>query len=172
MLNVQERRIEAPAERLAELLAELATPRDRLWPSPAWPRLRLDAGLAPGSRGGHGPIRYSVVEHEPGRRIRFAFDPRRGLTGHHELLVTAEGPDRCRLVHTLAGRCRGRMLLLWPLVVRWLHEALVHDLFDNAESAATGRLPARPARWSAWVRLLRRARGLPAVRRGGSAPAG
>ena len=165
MLNIQERRIGAPAERRGELMADLAGPRDRLWPATAWPALRLDAGLAPGSRGGHDRIRYSVAEYEPGRRLRFAFDPRPGLVGYHELLITAEGPDRCRLVHTVAGRCRGRMLVLWPLVIRWLHEALVQDLFDNAEAAATGRPPAHPARWSPWVRLLRRVRGLPPVRR-------
>ncbi|PPK97400.1 hypothetical protein CLV92_104221 [Kineococcus xinjiangensis] len=171
MRNIQERRIHAPAQRLGELMAELATPDDRVWPSPAWPRLRLDAGLTPGSRGGHGPIRYHVAEYEPGRRLRFAFDPRIGLDGHHELLIVPEGPHRCRLVHTVAGRCGGAMVLLWPLVIRWLHEALVQDLFDNAELAATGRPPTSPARWSARVRLLRRARGLPATRSRSATPA-
>ncbi|MEV7907606.1 hypothetical protein AB0P04_38905, partial [Streptomyces anulatus] len=62
----------------------------------------------------------------------------------------------------IVGTVEGRMAVLWPLVIRWMHEALVHDLFDNAERAATGRMSRRPARWSLWVRLLRRLRKFPA----------
>ncbi|MEV7013389.1 SRPBCC family protein [Streptosporangium sp. NPDC051022] len=156
MRNIQQRLIDAPAGRLGALLDRAATADDRLWPVPAWPPLVLDAGLTPGSRGGHGPIRYSVCEYEPGRRARFLFDQATGLDGHHEFLITAQGPDHCRLTHTITCTVRGRMRILWPLAIRWLHEALIHDLFDNAERAATGRLSRRPARWSPWVRLLRR----------------
>jgi hypothetical protein len=53
------------------------------------------------------------------------------------------------------------MVLLWPLAVRWAHDALVEDAFDRAEtSLAVG--PAAPSSWSPWVRLLRAA--LPAAR--------
>ncbi|GIH74459.1 SRPBCC family protein [Planobispora longispora] len=158
MRNIQERTIDASAETLGALLDRVATADDRLWPAPAWPRLVLDSGLAPGSRGGHGPIRYSVSAYEPGRRVRFLFDPALGLDGHHEFTVTAEGPERCRLTHTIDGALRGRMRIMWPLAIRWLHEALMQDLFDNAERAATGTLSRRPARRSSWVRLLRRVR--------------
>jgi hypothetical protein len=164
MQNIQHRLIDAPAEKLGTLLDQMATPDDRVWPAPAWSRLVLDAGLTPGSRGGHGLIRYSVAEYEPGRRIRFSFEPGLGLDGYHELLITTEGPNRCRLAHTIAATVEGRMRLLWPLMIRWMHEALLQDLLDNAEHAATGRLRGQRSRWSLWVRLLRRARGFPAVR--------
>ncbi|MFF0574984.1 SRPBCC family protein [Streptosporangium saharense] len=157
MRNVQQRSIDASADEIGALLERVVTADAHLWPAPAWPPLVLDAGLAPGSKGGHGPIRYSVSEREPGRRLRFVFDPALGLDGHHEFLVVAEGPDRCRLTHTILGTARGRMRVLWPLVIRWLHEALVHDLFDNIERAATARVN-HPNRWSPWVRLLRRLR--------------
>jgi hypothetical protein len=49
-----------------------------------------------------------------------------------------------------------RMRWAWPLMVRWLHEALVQDLFDNAERRVTGTLAGRRARWSPWVRAMRR----------------
>jgi hypothetical protein len=40
--------------------------------------------------------------------------------------------------------------------VRWLHDALIEDALDRAETATAGRpVPAR--RWSPWVRLLRAA---------------
>ncbi len=129
---------------------------DGIWPARAWAPLILDDGLVPGSRGGHDVIRYSVVEYEPGRRVRFSFEPGVGLVGHHELRVESGGPGRSRLTHTIAGTLEGRMTVLWPLAVRWLHEALLQDLLDNAERAATGRLEANAARWSVWVRVLRR----------------
>lgn len=163
MRNIHQRSIAAPAEELGALLDALATPDDRIWPAPAWPRLVLDAGLTPGSRGGHGPIRYHVSAYEPGRRARFEFAPGVGLDGYHELRITPEGPDACTLTHTLTGTLQGRMRLLWPLAIRWFHDALLEDLLDNAERAAAGRLSGRPARWSPWVRLLRRVRGMRAA---------
>ncbi|MDJ0342589.1 SRPBCC family protein [Streptomyces sp. H10-C2] len=154
MQNIQRRAIDAPAADVGALLDLLSTPQDQIWPAPAWSPLHLDAGLAVGSRGGHGRIRYAVTEYESGRRVRFTFAPGLGLSGYHEFLVVPDGPQRCRIVHTAAGRVEGRMRLVWPLVIRWLHEALLHDMFDNIERVATGRSP-RPARWSPWVRLLR-----------------
>ncbi|WP_328681820.1 SRPBCC family protein [Streptomyces sp. NBC_00322] len=154
MQNIHRRTVDAPAADVGALLDQLGTPHDRIWPIPAWSPLRLDAGLAFGSRGGHGRIRYSVAEYEPGRRVRFTFAPGLGINGYHEFLVTPDGPMRCQISHTLAGRTYGRMGLMWPLVIRWLHEALLHDAFDNIQRAATNHLP-HPARWSIWVRLLR-----------------
>jgi len=152
--NIQRRTIDAPAADVGALLALLSTPQDRIWPVPAWWPLHLDAGLAVGSSGGHGSIRYSVSEYEPGRRARFTFTPGLGLIGYHEFLVVPDGPQRCQVVHTAEGRLEGGMRLLWPLAIRWLHEAMLHDLFDNIQRVATGR-PTQPARWSPWVRLLR-----------------
>lgn len=161
MQNIQHRVIKAPADALGVLLDRFASPDDLLWPSPAWFPVILDSGLALGSHGGHGPIRYHVSSYEPGRRVRFEFEPGMGLDGYHELAITEEGPDRCRLTHTISAGLSGRMVLLWPLVIRWLHEALLQDLLDNAEVAVTGRLARPRARWSWWVRLLRSGKGLP-----------
>lgn len=47
----------------------------------------------------------------------------------------------------------GRRVLLWPTVVRRLHDALVEDLLDNAERATTGHVD-HPAVWSRSVRVL------------------
>ncbi|MER5729442.1 SRPBCC family protein [Streptomyces sp. NPDC002138] len=158
MHNIQERTIDASATEVGALLDLLGGPRDRVWPAQDWPRLVLDAGLAVGSRGGHGRIGYAVTAYEPGRRVRFAFAPGLGMHGYHEFLITPDGPERCRITHTAEGRMEGRMRLMWPLVIRWLHEALLHDAFDNVQRATTGRLP-HPARWSLRVRVLRRALG-------------
>jgi hypothetical protein len=116
--------------------------------------MRMPAPLAVGVSGGHGPVRYRVVEHEPGRRVRFEFHPGFG-DGHHEMSVSQAGPGRVVLRHELVVAPRGVMRLAWPLAVRWLHDAVLEDLLDNAERELTGQV-ATPARWSWWVRVLRR----------------
>lgn len=126
-----------------------------MWPSHAWPPLVLRDGLAPGSGGGHGPMRYAVTGHEPGRRITFAFDPAAGLVGRHEFRISPHGDGHTLVVHTIEARKTGRMRLLWPLALRWFHEALVHDLFDNLERAVVGSLAGPPSRWPRRVVLLR-----------------
>jgi hypothetical protein len=83
--------------------------------------------------------------------------------GHHEFTVRPLTPTTSRLTHELVLRPSARMRPAWPLAVRWLHEALLRDLLDNAELAATGKLERR-ARWSPWVRFLR-ARAMPSPHR-------
>ncbi|WP_158843020.1 SRPBCC family protein [Saccharothrix deserti] len=122
-----------------------------LWPSDRWPALVLDRPLGVGADGGHGFVRYHCTHYVPGQRVEFAFSPGLDVVGTHVLEAVPGG-----LRHTLAGRPRGLMRLWWPLAVRWLHDALIEDLLDNAARAA-GHPPVHPARWSAWVRLLRAA---------------
>lgn len=158
VFDAHERVLRAPEEVVGRLLDRLGDRDDPIWPSDRWPKLELDRGLEVGARGGHGPIRYHVVEYERGRRVRFRFTSPVGFMGHHEFLVerAAEvGPDAVRLRHVLTMTPVDNARLTWPLVWKPLHDALMEDALDRAESAATGRpLPPRP--WSAWVRLLRR----------------
>jgi hypothetical protein len=155
MRNVQTRIIHAPASTIGPLLDRIASDDDPIWPAPAWPPIRLDNGLRPGSRGGHGPIRYSVVAYEPGRLIRFAFEPVMRMSGHHELRVEPVDADRTRVVHLLAGTPGLASRLRWMVAIRWMHEALLRDLLDNVERAATGAAPPH-RRWNPWVRAMRR----------------
>ncbi len=154
--NVHERRIPVPADRLGALLDGLAGPQDRLWPAPAWPRIAFDRALGVGAHGGHGPIRYRVTGYRPGREVECAFEPQMGVSGTHTFSVEPAGEDAAVLRHVIELRSfRRGWRLRWALAVRWLHDALLEDLLDRAE-VLVGTGPARPARWSAWVRLLRR----------------
>lgn len=153
MRNVHTRVVAAPAATVGALLDRLGGPRDVLWPAPVWPPLLLDRPLAVGADGGHGEIRYVVSAYEPGRRVEFRFHPAIGLDGFHALEVEPVDDGHCLIRHVLLGRSHGRMRLLIPLAVRWLHDALIEDLLDNAERAVTGTV-ACPYRHSAWVRLL------------------
>jgi hypothetical protein len=163
MLNIHERTIEAPAEQVGHLLADLGGEFDRLWPSPDWVTMRLDRPLAVGADGGHGPIRYRASAYEPGTRGRFEFHRRTGAVGYHEFTVESLGPNRCRMRHVLNVQLHGRMRLLMPLAIRSMHDAVLEDLLDNAEFATTGRVRS-PAAWSPWVRVCRNVTGRTAVR--------
>lgn len=154
MINLHERVLAAPADTVGPLLDRLAGPADVLWPALAWPPIRLDRPLAVGADGGHGRIRYMVTGYEPGRRVEFRFHPAMGLDGCHSFEIEPVDGDSCVLRHLVVARPKGRMRVLVPLVVRWLHDALLEDLLDNAERAATGTV-IRPYRYTPWVRLLR-----------------
>lgn len=161
--NVHVREFDVPASEAGALLDTLGGPADALWPGPQWGAMELDRPLRVGSGGGHGPIRYHVTGYEPGRRLECTLDPGQGLHGTHTFTVEPVGPHRCRLRHEIDGRAEGVMRLGWPLAVRWFHDAVLEDLLDRAESTL-GAGPARPARWSPWVRALRVARIRPRVR--------
>ncbi|MBO0841230.1 MAG: SRPBCC family protein [Sciscionella sp.] len=153
--NVHQREYPVGTEELGELLDSLASKEDRLWPK-RWPPMRFDRELAAGAIGGHGPIRYSVLEYTPGRHITFGFDPKRGLLGTHVLhVLPGSTPDTSVLRHTLIGQPTGYARWRWRLVIRWLHDALLEDLLDRA-ATELGHPPTKPAHWSPWVRLCRR----------------
>ncbi|MFE5328147.1 SRPBCC family protein [Embleya sp. NPDC056575] len=154
VLNVHERRIQAPCEQVGALIDRLASADDPLWPGRSWPRMVLDRGLCVGSRGGHGPIRYSVEAYVPGQWVRFRFSAPRGFDGTHEFVVQPAEPGGTVIRHVIAMRLHGSARLSWPLVFRRLHDALVEDCLDRAESAFEPAGGGRAER-STYVRLLR-----------------
>jgi hypothetical protein len=152
--NTHERRLDASPDAAGALLDALASDGDRLWPHDSWPAMRLDRPLGVGATGGHGPVRYTVEEYDPGRRVRLRFLAPRGFDGFHEFTVRPDPSGGTVLAHLLAMRAHGPARASWPLVFRPLHDALLEDALDRAERALTGGVRA-PARWSRRVRLLR-----------------
>lgn len=157
ILNVHERTLPAPIAAVGALLDRLASADDGLWPHEKWIPMRLDRALAVGARGGHGPVRYRVAEHVRGRRVVFEFEPTGlvgGLRGQHRFEAgTVDGGALLR--HVIEGEASPGTALKWLLFVRALHDALIEDAFDKVELGLTGAVRA-PARWSPWVRFLRR----------------
>jgi hypothetical protein len=70
----------------------------------------------------HGPLKYTVVEYEPGRRLRFRFDPAIGIGGYHELIVEPRGDDKSVLRHVGSARLTrpdaARVALEHPVAAR------------------------------------------------------
>jgi hypothetical protein len=152
--NVHERVLDAPAEAVGPLLDRVGGPHDVLWPSPEWSPMRLEGPPAVGTAGGHGSLRYRVTTYQPGRRIVFTLDPGQDLSGWHGFEIVPRGPERALLRHVVAGRARGGMRLLWPCLVRPVHDGIVEQILDRAETAL-GAGPARSTRLSVIARLAR-----------------
>ncbi len=151
--NVHFRNFRAPAAEVGALIDTLASANDLLWPREAWPAMAFDRPLGVEADGGHGPVRYSVVQYQPGRSIVFRFKAPAGFDGTHRFDVLP-APEGCELRHTLEMDARGTAVLSWPLVFRGLHDALVEDAMAKAQ-AMVGEEPTIVP-WPAPVRLLRR----------------
>jgi hypothetical protein len=157
--NAHERIVTAPFAQVAELLDGLGTDGDRLWPGDRWPPMVLDRGPEPGSAGGHDRVRYSVETAElsgPVRSVAFRFAPQTELVGTHWFAVEDLGDGRVQLRHVIDAQPIRWMRIGWPLVVRWLHDALIEDAFDGAEAVLAGE-PVQRRRLSPWVRAMRSA---------------
>ncbi|TJZ54435.1 DUF2867 domain-containing protein [Streptomyces piniterrae] len=151
--DVHTRTIPASADIVGALIDRLGDDDDPLFPTPAWAPMRFDRPLGVGADGGHGPVRYRVGAHEPGRHLRFDFTD--GQTGFHSITVVPLGPDSCRIEHVLESGLRGMERLLWHLAIRAVHATVVEEVFDNVERVVTGRVR-EPVRWSPRVRLFNR----------------
>lgn len=157
--NVHLRTLPVPADVAGALLDRVAEPGNPVWPAPDWPALVLDRPLADGADGGHGRNRYTCTNYQPGRRVEFTFGPESPFVGTHAFDVLKSGSNACVLRHAVIATPRDlRGRLQWSLIIRWSHDAMIEDLLDRM-AVAVGHPPVRPARWSPYVRLLRRALG-------------
>ncbi len=152
--NVHERVLNVPLDEAAPLIDQLGQPDDLMFPTPEWPPMILDGPLEVGAHGGHGPMRYSVSRYEPGQLAEFATDPGIGIVGTHAFSLEKLDDGRTLLRHTVQGELDGSMRVVWPVALRWIHDAMVEDILDQAERS-TGHQPRKRQGWSPWVRALR-----------------
>jgi hypothetical protein len=156
IFNRHEIEIAAGEAEVGKLIDTLSSANDLLWPHFRWPRMRFNKPLQVGARGGHGPIGYWIEEYEPNKHIIFRFDNThwlsRGIEGYHTLFIK-RGESGTTLVHEIVGTIRGRALLLWPLVVRPLHDSLVEDALARVAQHFDSTYPF-PPELPLWVRFL------------------
>ncbi|MFC4223505.1 SRPBCC family protein [Lysinibacter cavernae] len=151
--DIHSRRFASNPAAVGGQLETLSQPDDDFWVTDLVPPMVLDNGLQPGSVGGHGAVRYSVIEHEPGRSVVFRFDQRTGLRGTHRFVIEQDGDDII-VRHELEAELSGAMRLLWKPLVLPIHSGVIEDIFDHLERSA-GHEPNRqhptraPMRWIA-----------------------
>lgn len=153
--NVHSRDYRTTGDRLGAILDSLSTADDMLWPVGDWPPVVLSDGLDVGSEGGHGPVRYTVEQYEPGAAVRFRFTGPRGFNGTHSFEVEPAGEDRWRLTHRIEMKVGWPATISWPLAFRPMHDALMEDALDKVATALdSSAYEGRP--WSAWVKFIRK----------------
>jgi hypothetical protein len=152
--NVHRRYYRADLPAAGALIDGLASEHDKLWPRDRWPAMHFDRPLGVGAAGGHGPIRYRVEEYQPGRYIRFRFTAPRGFIGTHAFHVREDKWGLVQWRHEIDMRLEGWAKVYWLLAIRWLHDALIEDAFDQAETHLVG-IEEKRRSWSPWVALLR-----------------
>lgn len=154
--NVHARDVRAPVSLVGDILDTLGSPADRVWASDIWlaEPVVFDRPLGVGADGGHGSIRYSVVEYQPSRRIVFRFSPGGGLSGTHGFELEPVGPEQTRITHFLHAHTALWMRPLVPILIGW-HDAMVETALDRVELEATGSLQRR-TRIPRWLRIANR----------------
>lgn len=152
VLNIHSRVIKQPIQNALELFATLATKEDKIWPIEHWPPMRFKEGLKIGAMGGHGPIRYEVIDYHT-HHVTFKFQQPAGFNGIHQLEMTALDPATFEIKHTIDMTTNGTGTIAWLLAIRSLHDALMEDAFDKIENLLTQSN--RKTSWSLWVKAWR-----------------
>lgn len=151
--NKHTRTICKPINEVADLMASLSSNNDKLWPHEKWSPMKFDRELSVGATGGHGPIRYVVTEYKPGQKINFEFLAPSSFIGNHWFEIEEKDEKRTEITHTINMNVAGSAIVLWLMIIRPMHDALIEDSFDKAELNLG--LAVQRKQWSFWVRLLR-----------------
>jgi len=153
VINIHKRKIYQPKEKVSQLFKTLATNEDQIWPYRNWPAMYFRNGLKIGSKGGHGRIRYTIVEFEAGKHIKFQFTKPEGFNGTHELNIKSTSENTTEINHIIRMHTNFKASFLWIFVIRWLHDALIEEAFDNVEHHFSE--VQIETRYNSWVSFLR-----------------
>ncbi len=154
VINIHKRVIHQPKEKIFELFRTLATDNDKIL-SGKWSPMILNKGKTTGSKGGHGPIRYTVVEYIPNNYIRFKFTQPEGFNGTHYFKIIELEENKTEIKHCIEMSTTGTAIFTWSIVIHWLHNAFIEDAFDKVENHFLTEK--KKTEWNVWVKILRRA---------------
>jgi len=154
VINIHKRIINQPKVKIAELFKTLSSKDDMLLATKKWSPMILDKGLHVGSKGGHGPIRYTVREYVPDNSIEFDFTKPKGFNGYHKFDLSELNNSSTLIKHTIDMNTEGLATLKWVFAIRWLHDAYIEDAFDKVENHFT--IDKKKSEWTIWVKFLRK----------------
>ena len=125
------RSLSGTRRRIYELLTEMGTAQDKIWPFPSQPFTRSPGGpLTPGqTEEWHGGMHAILVEAVPEERIVWDIQ-NEGFKGTHGFYLSADG-KKTRLEHRITAELSdsdGRML--WRRI-EYAHETQIEGLFDK-----------------------------------------
>ncbi|MBQ0788066.1 MAG: hypothetical protein KBT69_11230 [Oceanihabitans sp.] len=154
VINIHKRKLQESVEKVALLFDTLGTDEDQIWPVANWPAMRFRKGVQVGSKGGHGFIRYTIIALTVGERITFQFTKPDNFIGTHSFFIKAISENETEITHEIKMRTASlKASVLWLFVIRWLHDALLEEAFDNLENRfmEVKKIP----KYSFWVHFLR-----------------
>jgi hypothetical protein len=153
VVNIHKRVLNQPKLEVCKLFKTLATTDDLVWPYENWPAMRFKDGFKVGSKGGHGRVRYTIIEFREGEFIKFQFSKPEGFIGTHELKINAIDENRTEISHEIRTNTTLKATFLWIFVIRWLHDALIEDAFDKVENYFSENK--KETTYNFWVKILR-----------------
>jgi hypothetical protein len=154
VLNIHSRIINEPLANISELLKSLSLENDRIWPIEKWPAMKFKEGIFVGSKGGHGPIRYSVEKYDLNKIIQFSFISPKEFIGIHAFEVFKISEFQSQIKHTIDMNVKGKGIFFWYFAILHLHNALIEDAFDKIENNFSSEK--KITKWNLWVIMLRK----------------
>ncbi|MGY3297986.1 hypothetical protein ACVWY1_002427 [Pseudomonas sp. TE6288] len=158
VVSLHQRPLRSDPAAVGALLAGFDAADSPLWPHATWPRDRCEGPMGEGCIGGHGATRYRLERYVPGQEALFRFITPQGYRGVHGFRIQALEDGRTCLSHFTCLRLSPYHWLMWHLLVRWVHDALIGDLLDGAEGHLCDGVR-RHRRWKWRVHLIRHALG-------------
>ena len=153
VINSHKRTLHQPKEKLSQLFKTLGTDNDLVWPYENWPAMKFKDGMRAGSKGGHGRIRYTIVDFKVGEYIKFEFSKPIGFNGTHELKIASDSMDEKVISHEIRMNTSFKATFFWMFIVRWLHDALIEEAFDKVENYFL--IHRKVTKHNTWVNFLR-----------------
>ena len=138
---------------MGELLDSLSSKDDKIWPYEIWTSMKFREGLKEGSKGGHGPIRYTIEKYIPGEFIQFKFDKPEGFNGIHRFEINELKNGKVELKHTIEMQVVGIGVLNWFFIIKPLHNALLCDALNKVKTHFKSNIS--KIEWTIWVKILR-----------------
>ena len=152
--NIHKRKLQQTKAQVVILFKTLATNDDKIWPSENWPAIRFKEILKVGAKGGHGSVRYSIINFKEGESITFQFSKPDGFSGTHEFSINEVDKNITEITHEInMNTTTIKATVLWVIGIRLLHDALIEDAFDKIENSYSEEK--KVTKYSLWVKLLR-----------------
>ncbi len=130
---IYERTFSGTSRRIYQLLSEMGTSQDVLWPFASQPFMRTAGPLEPGrTEEWHGPIHAVLESAEPERTIVWRILTE-GFDGTHGFELRADG-RRVTVTHRVAAALSDDARTLWRRIEEF-HERAINGIFDKLARA-------------------------------------
>ena len=131
MKNRHERLLLMDAKSVFQLLENMGTENDRIWPSQQIPFRRTRGEMKIGfTKESHGIIKAVLSEYKKNDRIVWSADLP-SLKGTHGFYLEAIGENETKITHFLSAMLSWWFWPLWYLKIEKIHNRIIEGIFDK-----------------------------------------